>query len=195
MIFIHNQIKKKSKILMFVLLGFLMWGCFSISTQAKSLNKQKEYNPIIKKHYPDYRLIDSKEIDHFAKEFFMEHYKSHPPTLVSADFDGNGLVDFAALLRSSNKKDAKTIFSIFLQVSSNTYKPSFNLVMDFYRTDVVIAPVQEGEKLKKTEALETHRDDVFLKYPAVKLIYVGKSAVVYFWNLQKDEFDTIWISD
>ena len=179
--------------------GFLLitfaFACTVQVKEARTVNNQDEFGQLIQKHYPRCTLMSFEELDHYAKEFFKDRYPHLSPSLISADFDGNALSDFAFLLQTKSGKSKKTIFVILLQMSNNDFKPAYYLDLDGYRPDVFIVPIQKGELLSQAESIDTPREKVLLKHPAIELVYVGKSAVVYYWDVELNRFNSIWISD
>jgi len=189
---------KVTRILYLALFILIMVLSFIFTAETKSMKLARNeigYKELIQKYFPNYILLDIDELDPLAKEVFNEHYPNLNPSLVCRDFDGNGFLDFAVLVRTSKIKDGNTVFAIFLQSEPRQFRLEFNLNMEFYRNDVFILPVEAGEILKETDAIEGPERKVKLKNPAVHLIYIGKSAVAYYWDEKAKKFDSIWTSD
>lgn len=164
-------------------------------TSVRICGNHKEIKELINAHFPDYVLMDIDELDAFAKDVFKKHYPQSNPHLVCRDFDGNGLIDYALLLRNSKKKGKQTIFTIFLQSSHSYFKLAHHLNLEFYRDDVYIIPIEPGRLLSQTPATDAPSKEIRLKNAAVELVYVGKAALAYYWDDKSKSFATICTAD
>ncbi|UCD83272.1 MAG: hypothetical protein JSU92_08065 [Deltaproteobacteria bacterium] len=153
---------------------------------------------VIEKFYPGYALIEVDELDSYAKDYFKKDYPNKSPSLIHSDFDGNGFLDFAFLLRNKKSKDAKTIFTIFLQSKKNKFNLAYYLNLEIYRDDVYIVPIEPGVLVSEVECCgddDKPTKKIHLKNTAVELFYVGKASVAFYWDSKKNYFDTIATSD
>jgi hypothetical protein len=187
------KILKIIYITLFLICSLAVLACDVKTEQTNDTNIQFEYHKLINKYYPGYRIINIEELDKMARTFFKVRHPDSNPSLVSDDFDGNGLPDFAFLL--TNKKRDNTVLVILLQQSLNNFHHSFFLSMDSYRSDIVITPIKKNTLLSQAEAISSEEEKVLLQNPSIQLIYIGKSAVVYYWDKNKNTFSEIWTSD
>ena len=61
----------------------------------------------ILKQFPGYHLLKAEERDSDAKAFIDEHFSKHNVSVVHADFDGDGHLDYAVLLKKDKTADGK----------------------------------------------------------------------------------------
>ena len=189
---------KNPIILCFLLIAVFILFLFIYTTEAKStksVEDKTDYKELIQKYFPGYVLMDIEELDPYAKDRFRSYHPDLNPSLVCGDFDGNGFLDYAFLLRNSKDKKGTTIFTIFMQSKHSQFELEFCLNMGFYRNDVIIQRIEAGKILSQTKSIDEPKEDVKLKNAAVELAYFEKSSVVYYWDDKTKKFEEIWTSD
>jgi hypothetical protein len=182
---------------LFLFTGYInnIYSSSSKTISAEISINQIEYKELIHKYFPNFVLIDIDDLEPYARDCFRSYYPSLSPSLVYRDFNGNGYLDFALLLKNSKKKDDKIIFAIFLQINCRQFNLEFNLEIDSDYVDNYILPIKPGTILTESEALPGPGKKVKLKYAAIKLIYFETSSVVYYWDDKTKKFKEIWTSD
>jgi len=55
-----------------------------------------------------YHILKLTEMDGDASAFFLQHFPKGNPSVVHADFDGDGHLDYALLLRNDKAKGDET---------------------------------------------------------------------------------------
>ena len=181
--------------LIFSIVSVFLFCCIPEAGTNKLVPNEIEHVDLIQKYFPDYVLMNIEELENYARMWFSRHYQNLNPFLVKRDFDGNNFTDIALIMRNSKSQKGNTIFAIFLQSDKGQYELEFRLNMDIYRDDVFIIPIEAGEIVKQTLALDTPYKEVELKNPAVELYYFEKSSVVYYWDDKTKKFEEIWTSD
>lgn len=178
----------------------LCWSTFLILSSNISIaggvpSDMEESTKLINEHFPNYDLLDYQDLDFFGKDCFEEYVNKYSPGIVNRDFNGDGLRDFALLLKDikSNSDDVK--FAIFLKQSKGRYQLTINSDLKHSKGIVFILPVEPGKVLKETEAVDTGkpRRKLKLKNAAIELWYCGKATVVFYWDHELDRFDSIQI--
>ena len=74
----------------------------------------------ILKRFPGYHLLTLQERDPEVKAFVVRHFPKDNPSLVRADFNGDGNLDYAVLLKDDKSGATKL-------VAGGPFKPSFGL--------------------------------------------------------------------
>ncbi len=169
---------------------FVIFATFlfiNLSYAADNISK------LINTFYPGYKLLQFSDLDSFTQEYLSGYKFELQPGFVKADFDGNNLSDFALFL--NNKSNDGSIFCIILQTAKNDYELHEIIKYDRMMDYVVLSEVKPDTLVKPTTAFDTGQSAVILEYPGVKLTYVGKASLVYYWNKKTKKFDSIQTSD
>jgi hypothetical protein len=191
---INNRNTKIYGILLGIFIVFIA-GSIIETKNASSTVSQNESTELIKKYFPDYVLMEIGELTPLARKYFKRHYPNLTPSFVRADFDGDGFLDLALLLRKARGKDRKTILTIFLHSNRNRFELAYYLSFGVYGGDVYIIPVESGKVVSQTESIDVPREKVELRNTAIELVYFEKSSVVYYWDDRMKKFESIWTSD
>jgi hypothetical protein len=163
--------------------------------QAEKSSMPKSLVVAISKVAPNSIIVDAKEVDATACQPVGDS-----PGLVRADFNGDGRVDYAALLKikvskeetvwqGKSLREARFSFVLFLDDGSGGYKPrSIRRYTDFVPTAVVI-DLQPAGKIRHRET----RQYIRVPNPAVMLSFCEKSATTYY--MVNDKIRSIPIAD
>lgn len=189
-LFAYND-KTRLYLFLFLVHFACLFGTVREAKSAELLLVQDEYKEIIQKYFSNYVLRNYDELSDYAKSYFRNRYSNLNPSLVCRDFDGNGFLDFALLLKSKGDRDGITVFVIFLQFDRNKFEKKYRLNIGIYQGDLFILPKETGELLENVE--EPRK--IKLKNAAVELVYFEKSSVAYYWSEKTKKFESIWTSD
>lgn len=146
--------------------------------------------------YPDYVIVQETELDRGMVDYLRQRDsagRDRSLTTVSADFDGNGLEDHAAIVRSKDHSDGG--FVIVLQTSKGEFRAVKSVMFRSVPDYVVLIRVEAGQEVKQTEAIEAPMKIAVLRHPAIELVYFEKAAVVFYWNPGKAGIADIATSD
>ena len=134
-----------------------IWILFLVLTLSfPVLAKSNEIGNLISNYYPKHRQKNNDTFTKSVKEAFNEELKAS--TLISADFDGNKLHDYAVILEGE-------IFVIFRQISTGKFKP-YELRREEWVGDF-INEIKPSTVLKEYDSSHSIR----LKYSAIMIIY------------------------
>ena len=145
--------------------------------------------------FPGYHLLTLKERDSDTKAFFVQHFPKANPSVVHADFDGDGHLDYALLLRSDKSPATKLVV---LLCSEDVHCRSV------YESDVTgssdavyLRPVARGTEVSQTEAIDTTNNSlpVKLKTSGIEVTYFEKAKVVLYWNRKLKKIEEVQTSD
>lgn len=143
---------------------------------------------IVKKFYPNYSIVQLKDLDKDVQEYFTKTYGDAHPGCIKEDFDGDGLSDYALLLRT--KRNGKSIEKVV--VLRGKVNHSFSIINLAELKDrsgsFFIKHVPPG-KIKKWEETERHRMKTFIiKLPGFELVLFEAASRIYFWKGNKFYF-------
>jgi len=122
---------------------FAVLGSDGLSTDLSGVLKQ----------FPGYHVLTSQERDPSLKAYIAQHFPKANPSVVHADFDGDGQQDYALLLK--NDKLGKTILVVVLCPAEGQCKSVYNLDVSADSSSVYIRPVPVGSRVSQTEAIPT----------------------------------------
>lgn len=149
----------------------------------------------ILKEFPGYHVLTLAERDSDAREFIRLHFPNKNPSIVQADFDGDGHADYAVLLRDS--KTGKAKLAVLLCLGDATCKNVYELDLAGDFGDVYIRPVPIGSHVAQTDAIDTknYPSPLKLHTVAIEVNYFGKAAVVCYWDQRSKKMQTIQTED
>lgn len=142
---------------------------------------------------PGYHLLKPTELDADARAFFLQHFPKANPSVVHADFDGDGHLDYALLVR--NDKSQLTKLVVLLCVEDGHCRNVSETDVSAYSGAVYVRPVARGAKISQTESADADSVPVRLKFSGIRVTYFGKGEVVLFWNEKLSKIDTIATAD
>jgi len=144
---------------------------------------------------PGFQVLTVLERDVEARTFILAHFPKHNPSVAHADFDGDGRLDFAVLLRDNKSGIVK--FVILLCPQMGDRKKAHAEEITSYAGGVCIRPIPAGQRVSHTEAVESKDDfsPVRLRSIGIEVTYFGQGKVVYSWNATHKKFKTIQTED
>jgi hypothetical protein len=160
-----------------------------------AVTQPEELKAAIQNVHPDAEILELDDMDTSSCGPLEAH-----PGLVSADFDGNGRVDYAVLFKAGDVKEEKewrgrklSLMDLWLVAflqQDDGLLASFVLAEfeTFLPSDVMIEKQLPGT----IEEWDSERI-VTLRNPGFLFHFCGKSASVFYWS--EGKFERIWISD
>jgi hypothetical protein len=143
---------------------------------------------------PGFHVLKLGERDPDTRAFLIQHFAKDNPSVVHADFDGDGRPDYALLLKSSTG-EAK--FVIVLCPESAKLRTVYDLDVTGSEGQSYLQSVPPGTLVSQTEAIDTGG-----KVPRVRLRSVGvravdfeKAAVVLYWSSKLHKIKAIQTAD
>ncbi len=167
--------------------GFL---CFALVSSGE---ERKDNIDDILRSFPGYHSLTLKELDSDAKAYFLKHFPKASPSVVHADFDGDGQLDYALLLK--NQKSQATKLVVLLCPKNGHYRNVFELDISAYSGSAYLRPVSRGSRISQTESIETDTRPVNLKSSGIRVTYFGKGEVVLYWNEKLKKIDGTTTAD
>ena len=150
---------------------------------------------IIMSRFPGYHVLTLQERDSDARTFILAHFPKHNPSVVRADFDGDGHLDYAILIK--DKKSGTTKLVILLCSGDTQCKSVQEVDVTSSSGGVYIRPVPIGSRVSQTDAIDSkdYPSPVRLSSTWVEVTYFGQAKVVYYWNRKHKKMETIQTED
>jgi hypothetical protein len=177
---------------------FSLFLALVFSVAAPRGNGQSDgIDKIILNDFPGFHVLTVPERDSDTRAFILAHFAKRSPSVVRADFDGDGHLDYAVLLKNKNKKSGVAKFVILLCSESEHCKKAFDEDITSYAGEVFIKTVPIGRRVSQTEAIDTkdYPPPVRLSSTGIEMTYFEKAKVVYYWNTKHKKIETIQTGD
>jgi len=145
--------------------------------------------------FPGYHLLTLKERDPDTRAFIVQHFPKANPSVVHADFDGDGHLDYALLLR--NDKSPTTKLVVFLCSEGGHCRSVYELDVTGYSESVYLQLVARGTRVSQTDAIDTtnHSSPAKLKASGIQVTYFEQGKVVLYWNRKLKKIEEVQTSD
>jgi hypothetical protein len=132
--------------------------------------------------FPGYHLLTMSELDTGTRAYFSQHFPKSNPSVVQADFDGDGHLDYALLVRNVKSKTTKLI--VLLCSEDGQCRKVYELDVSMYSDLVYLRLVAIGSVVSQTDAIDStdHLTPVRLKASGIQVSYFEKGKVVLYWN-------------
>jgi hypothetical protein len=149
---------------------------------------------IILDDFPGFHVLTLSERNSDTRAFILAHFAKRSPSVVRVDFDGDGHIDYAVLLK--NKKSGVAKFVILLCPENKHCKKAYDEDIS-NAGEVFVKAVPIGRRVSQTEAIDTknYPSPVRLSSTGVEVTYFEKAKVVYYWNTKHKKIETIQTED
>ena len=165
------------------------------SAATSGADGQGEIDRILNR-FPGYHILKLQERDSETRAFVLRHFPKDNPSLVHADFDGDGHMDYAILLKD-NKSGAIRL-AVFLCSGDAECKTVFDEeVSTTNSSGIYIRPMQVGSHVSQTDAIDTkaHSSPARLSSAGIEVTYFGQAKVVYYWSKKHKKLESIQTGD
>jgi hypothetical protein len=137
----------------------------------------------VHKNYPGFHLLRMSERDADTRTFLTKNFKDANPSLLHADFDGDGHPDYAMLLKSDHSTAAQ--LAILLCENQEQCHPVYKLDITGASEISYLSRIPVGSKIAETDSAEDNDSHaVKLITVGVRLSYFEKAEVALYWNKQ-----------
>jgi hypothetical protein len=176
-----------------ILLLLVVAGCCEATPGADG--QDSTVNGIVSR-FPGYHLLKLAERDAETRAYVLRHFPKGNSSVVHADFDGDGHLDYALLLKDNKSGSVKVV--ILLCSEDAECKSVYNL--DDPGSDsgeLYIRPVPIGSRVAQTEAIDTknYPAPVRLRSTGIELTVFEKASVVYYWDRKRKKIETVQTGD
>jgi hypothetical protein len=141
-------------------------------------------NVLLGTYYPNHRIVAIKDLNQDVQQYFREEYVDSDPGCIEEDFDGDGIVDYALLLRTDLAGKAVERFVVLKGEGKDRFTP-INLIESHQRIgDSFLRLVPSGTVVRNSAGTET----VTLNRPGFEIVLFESASRVYFWESGKFRF-------
>lgn len=154
--------------------------------QATDLNS-------VLKQFPGYHLLTLQERDPDLKAFLAQHFPKGNPSVVRADFNGDGNADYALLLKDD--KTGATKLVVLLCSAEGQCKSAYEADETTYASLVYLRPVRTGSRVSQTETIPENTPLVKLHSTGIQVNYFEKGKVVLHWNRKLQKIEEVQTAD
>ena len=109
--------KKHTILAASILFSIVFYCCIGFSAGEE---RKSDVDSILSS-FPGYHLLTLKECDSDARAFFTQHFPKANPSVVRADFDGDGHLDYALLLKSCIRERVTYRVANVMKTNANTH--------------------------------------------------------------------------
>jgi hypothetical protein len=148
----------------------------------------REVQDAIKRLDSKGRIVELNDLEEGLRQQFSEGNIERHPAYISADFDGNGLQDYAVLLRSEISGKAIVRLVVFLKHENGVLKAHTLEKFDDL-LDSIFIDIQSPGKVQEYDSNRTIR----MQFPGIARRFFEKSAGIYYWD--KKRFNYVQTED
>lgn len=173
----------------------ILIACLFCCTLASSAEDGKAGIDAILLKFPGCHLLTLQERDSDTRTFFLNHFPRANPSVVHADFDGDGHLDYAVLLK--NDKSQWTKLFVLLCSEDANCRSVYESDVTAYSDLVYLRPVATGSVVSQTEAVESSKHSLpeKLKSTGIQVTYFEKGKVVLYWDKKLKKIEEVQTED
>lgn len=145
--------------------------------------------------FPGYHVLTLNQRDSSTRAFISQHFPKLNPSVVHADFDSDGHLDYALLVRNEKSKTTKLI--VLLWSEDGQYRKVYESDVIMYSELVYLQPAPIGSVASQTDAFDStdHSSPVRLKSTGIKVSYFEKGEIVVYWNRKLKKIKEVQTAD
>ena len=159
---------------------FLLTAAFCCeSTVARGQESTAEIRA--QDYYPGYHLLRMSERDPDTRAFLLKHFKGSDPSIIRADFDGNGQPDYAMLLKSDASAAAKLV--VLLCDAPGRCRRVYESDITGYSDEAYLSGLPIGSRVAVAGSAEGEQPPpVKLATVGIQVTYFEKGAGALYWD-------------
>ena len=144
--------------------------------------------------FPGYHLLTLKERDSDTSAYILQHFPKASTSVVHADFDGDGHLDYAVLLKNDKSKETKLF--VLLCSEDASCRNVYELDVTAYSDLVYLRPVKKVAAVSQTEAVGSKgASQANLKSAGIQVVYFEKGKVVLYWDKRLKKIKEVQAED
>lgn len=110
------------------------------------------------------------------------------PTMIRADFDGNGFTDYAVLIKKSSEDGTDEIFTILMAYGGGRYAKAMESFFGSLSSDIYLGYLPAGATVGADPGNIQASAAVVLPGPAVTLTVQGQTPDAFYWDKEARRF-------
>ena len=176
----------------FLPLALAILFCCSAASVAEEPDKDLDN---VLKLFPGYHLLTLSERNSETRAFLKQHYPNRNPSVIHADFDGDGHPDYALLLKNDKSGAAKLV--VLLCPTDDGCKTVYRLDLSGYAEVTYLKAASAGSRTSQTDAVDAGQPGPSAKLRAtgIRVSYFEKGEVVLHWNRKLKRIEEIQTGD
>ena len=145
--------------------------------------------------FPGYHLLKPEEFDEDTRAFLRSHFPKDNPSVISSDFDGNGVLDYAFLLKG--EKSSSTKVEVVLCAPNKQCRSVYHLDVSSYAGAVYLRPARIGSHTTRTDAVPATEGTSKgrLSLAGIQVLYFEKGKVLLSWNPKHRRIEEVQTGD
>jgi len=186
---------KKHTVLRASFLAALLASFLCCCVGLSAPQEQKSGVGNVLSNFPGFHLLVPKERDPDTTAFILKRFPKSNPSVVHADFDGDGNLDYALLLK--NDKSQATKLVVLLCSESGHCRSVYELDVTAGSGIVYLRPVATGSVVSQTEAIDstTAPSPAKLHSIGIQVAFFEKAAVVLYWDRKVKKIREVQTAD
>jgi hypothetical protein len=130
-----------------------------------------------------------------TRAFLDKRFKGFNPSVLHADFNGDGHLDYAMLLKSDNSEAAKLVV-LLSDAHAGHCRSVYELDINTYSETAYLSRLRVGTKVAQAgDADEEQSHPIKLQTSGIELTYFEKGRVVLYWDKKLQKIIEIGTSD
>lgn len=119
------------------------------------------------------------------------------PTAIRADFDGNGVADFAVLIGKHSESGSDEIFAILMGYGQGRYAKTMESYFGGLAEDIYLGFAPAGTEIRPAvpASPELESEPITLHAPAVTLNVLKETSDVFYWDAARKLFSRATVAD
>jgi len=159
-----------------------------VVTVLQTAMKNPKLQATMRQHvHPNASIISLENLNRLSREKFLGAGDEASPGFVAADFNGDGVPDYAALLTFPQKKSSGEWLVVFMGRKDGGFQLRLLEKYDGFHDDVYITMETSGEVKPSNSARK-----VKLQAPGIARIHPDRRPTVFYW--QKGRFQRLNLS-
>lgn len=150
--------------------------------------KNPKLQAVMKQHvHPNASIVSLESLNRVSRDKFLNVVDESSPGFVAADFNGDGIPDYAALLTFPQKKSSGEWLVVFMGSKDGSFQLRLLEKYDRFHDDVFITIERSGEvkPLKSARAVK-------LRTPGIARTHPDRRPTLFYW--QKGRFQRLNLS-
>jgi hypothetical protein len=145
--------------------------------------------------FPGYHVLTLAERNAETRAFVLRRFPKDNPSIVNADINGDGSLDYALLLKDDKSNHTKLV--VLLCSRDNPCKKVFELDVTGYSGTAYLRPVSSGSKVPRTDGIDenAHSGPATVSATGIRVTYFEKGEVVYYWNEKHGKLEAVQTKD
>jgi len=157
---------------------------------GNNLKISHKIESLIKINYPKCKLLQMTDLNQDLQDYFVHNFPNSSPGYVASDFNGDGKLDYAALLICLEKKKSTIRFVVFMARKDDSYSclKIHKWSEKLYLSNLYLNIVKPG----KIQEWDSERI-ITIEHPGIALVLFEAASRVYYWK--RGQFNYIQTSD